>query len=68
MFRALEYYAIYPDVSVACTAAHRQSYSRRLLGVRVKAEKPFPLILQHWAGVSFNTSSYELAETCDCDR
>jgi hypothetical protein len=20
--------------------------------------------LQHWAGVSFNTSSYELAETC----
>ena len=39
-------------------------YSRRLLGVRVKAKKLPPLILQHWAGVSLNTSSYELAETC----
>ena len=49
-------------------AAHRQSYSRRLLGFQVKAKQLFFLILQHWAGVSFNTSSYELAETCDCDR
>jgi hypothetical protein len=26
--------------------------------------KLLPLILQHWAGVSFYTSSYEFAETC----
>ncbi len=39
-------------------------YSRRLLGFRVKAMWLFPLSLQHWAGVSLNTSFYKLAETC----
>ncbi len=34
------------------------------LGFRVKAYTLFPLILQHWAGVSLNTSFYKLAETC----
>jgi len=39
-------------------------YSRRLLGIRVKAKRLFLLILQHWAGVSLNTSFCKLAETC----
>ncbi len=30
--------------------------------------KLFPLIFQHWAGVSLYTSSYEFAETCELDR
>ena len=29
-----------------------------------KSKKLFFLILQHWAGVSLNTSFYKLAETC----
>jgi len=43
-------------------------YSRRLLGFRVKANRLIPLILQHWAGVSLNTSFYKLAETCAFDK
>ena len=34
-------------------------------GVSENGKKPFSLILQHWAGVSLNTSSYELAKTCE---
>jgi hypothetical protein len=29
-----------------------------------QGKKPFFLILQHWAGVSFYTSFYNFAETC----
>jgi len=33
-------------------------------GNSFQGKKPFFLILQHWAGVSFYTSSYNFAETC----
>ena len=61
MFKAMEFYAIYPYASVAFTAAHRQSYSRRLLGIRIEAKKLISLLLQHWAGVSLNTSSLRIS-------
>ena len=39
-------------------------YSRRLLGFRERAKQHVLLILQHWAGVSLNTSFCKFAETC----